>query len=259
MNMELKTITPQKAGEMLKRNNKNRTISKLHVKRLANEIRSGRWKVNGDTICLNGDVLIDGQHRLHAIIEAGMPIQSFVVDGLPSDVFDTKDTGKRRSHHDTLSVLGKKNTTRLASMLKIIDKYNTGKSNKTVYYSNGDIEELLKLYYDAEESLTNIKTKGLMPPALLDACHYLFSKKDPQLADEFVSAIIKGVGLYEDSPWYRLRERLETNRWSRSKLDKTYIMALCIKSWNAARSGKKVKYLRWKQQGENGEAFPTIQ
>jgi hypothetical protein len=51
MKATLKTITPQIAREMLEKNTHNRQISKLHVDELVEEIKSGRWKINGDTIC----------------------------------------------------------------------------------------------------------------------------------------------------------------------------------------------------------------
>ena len=94
MKAELKTITPAIAQTMLEKNTGNRAINRLHVENLAKEMKFGRWKVNGDTICLNASRLIDGQNRLLAVLLSGVTIQSFVNEGLPSDVFDTKDVGR---------------------------------------------------------------------------------------------------------------------------------------------------------------------
>lgn len=257
---ELKTITPEWAKKILdEKNAGNRAMSRLHVDTLAKEISKGRWKVNGDTICLNGNKLIDGQHRLAAVVQSGISIQAFVIEGLPSDVFDTKDIGKRRSPGDTLGVRGEQNANRLAACLVMIDKYMTGRVDKSATYSNTEIEELLQKYPEARDSIQIAHAKkGVLTPSVLDSCHYLFSRKDLNLADEFVQKITYGTGLQEGEPWYVLRERLVRNTLSKAKLQKPYLMALCIKAWNFARSGKTVRYLRWREEGNATEAFPVI-
>ncbi len=137
MKAELKTITPEWAQKTLsEKNSGNRAMNRQHVELLAREMKLGRWKVNGDTICLNGSRLIDGQHRLAAVVASGVTIDSFVIEGIPCDVFDTKDIGKRRSGGDTLGVRGEKNAYRLAAALVMIDKYMTGRAEKAVTYSN---------------------------------------------------------------------------------------------------------------------------
>ena len=180
MKAELRTITPEWAKKILdEKNTGNRPVSRLHVDTLAKEISKGKWKVNGDTMCLNGDMLIDGQHRLAAVVQSGISIQAFVIDNLPSDVFDTKDIGRRRSPGDKLGVRGERNACRLAACLLLIDKYMTGRVDKCVTYSNSEIEELLEKYPEARESLqVTTSTKGLLTPSVLDACHYLFSRKN---------------------------------------------------------------------------------
>ena len=82
MNIRVETITPERATQILAtQNTGNRSISRRHVAVLAEEIKAGRWKLNGDTICFNGSRLIDGQHRLSAIAASGIPVESLVVYG----------------------------------------------------------------------------------------------------------------------------------------------------------------------------------
>lgn len=261
MKAELRTITPEWAQHVLsERNVGNRTMNRQHVDSLAKEMQCGRWKVNGDTICVNDDRLIDGQHRLAAVVASGVSIESLVIYGLSSDVFDTKDVGKRRSAGDTLGVRGEKNAYRMAATLVLIDKYMTGRADKTVSYTNTEIEEMLEKYPGVRSSLqTSFGSRGLISPSVLDACHYLFSQKDPRLANEFVVKVLRGTGLEEGSPWYVLRERLMKNSLSKAKISKSYLMAICIKAWNYARAGKKLRCLRWREEGENAEPFPVVQ
>jgi hypothetical protein len=259
MKAELRTITPDWARKVLNdKNVGNRAMNPKHVAVLSNEIKSGRWKVNGDTICINDDRLIDGQHRLAAIVHSNIAVQSFVIEGLPSDVFDTKDVGKRRSPGDTLGVLGEKNSYRMASALALVDKYMTGRADKTVDYTNTAIEELLAKYPDIRESLqVSASSKGIMPPSVLDACYYIFSQKDKLLAVSFVNKVVRGIGLEAGDPFHMLRERMLKNSISKAKLTKHYVMALCIKAWNSARNGMKVRTLRWRETGDATEAFPV--
>jgi hypothetical protein len=260
MKANLMTITPEWAQKILNEKNAgNRPMNRIHVESLAKEMKRGAWKVNGDTICINEDRLIDGQHRLAAVVLSGVSIQTFVVEGLASDVFDTKDVGKRRSAGDTLGVRGEQNACRLASCLVLVDKYMTGRADKSVSYTNTEMEELLEKYHEARESLqTSYKAKGLILPSVLDACHYLFSRKDAALADQFVEKVIRGIGLEAGTPWYALRERLMGNSLSKAKMSKTYMMALCIKAWNHARAGTSVRFLRWREKGDAIEQFPVI-
>lgn len=260
MKTELRTITPHWAKKTLdEKNIGNRPMNKKHVTALAAEILNGRWKINGDTICLNETRLIDGQHRLAAVVLADKPIQSFVVDGLPSDVFDTKDIGKRRGAGDVLSILGHKNARRLGAALAMVDKYVTGRVESSATYSNTEIEGLIEKYPDLAASIqTQLRGSSLLPLSVFDGCYYLFFQKDQQLANIFVEKISRGTGLEEGTAWYALRERLVVNSISKAKLTRPYLMALCIKAWNHARAGTNVKYLRWREKGDAPEPFPVI-
>ena len=260
MKANLMTITPEWAQKILNEKNAgNRPMNRIHVESLAKEMKRGAWKVNGDTICMNEDRLIDGQHRLAAIALSGVSIQTFVVEGLASDVFDTKDVGKRRSAGDTLGVRGEQNACRLAACLVLTDKYMTGRADKSVSYTNTEMEELLEKYHEARESLqTSYKAKGLILPSVLDACHYLFSKKDPVMTAVFMEKLFKGIGLEEGDPWYALRERLVMNSLSNAKLSKGLLMALCIKAWNAARHGKRISKLQLNTVQGKLENFPVV-
>jgi hypothetical protein len=256
MNVKMMEITPADAERMLKLNDGNRPFNKHHVAVLAREMKMGRWKVNGDTICLSGTRLIDGQHRLMAIVESGCTIETLVVDGVAADVFDTKDVGRRRSASDTLAIRGETNTANLAAALAVIDRYMTSRLTVTVRYTNTEVEELLCKYPEVRASIIKgAYTKKLVPNSILTACHYLFAQKDCLLADQFVECLIDGNNLTEGSPVYLLRERLMANALSKAKLPSTFLMALIIKAWNAMRSGTKVRQLKFAQD----EAFPVVQ
>lgn len=260
MNTQHITITPEWAKRVIEtQNTKNRAINQLHVKRLAKAMTDGVWIENGDTICFSGDTLVDGQHRLHAVVKSDIPIKCLVVYGLRAEAFETKDIGKRRSHSDTLSSIGQKNANRLGAALTLIGKYMSGNAELNVTYTNQEILGLLDQYPDLPESISStLKRSPILIPSVMDVCFYLFKKKDPKLADEFMEKVVSGASLNEGSPWLTLRELLMKNSLSRSKFPKEHVFALCIKAWNAARHNRPVKVLYWRSEGQSAESFPVI-
>jgi hypothetical protein len=260
MKPQLMTITPKIAKQMLQANARNRQVSEPNVARLTKEMKSGRWKLNGDMIRRSKDGnILDGQHRLMAVVRSGVTIQSWVMDDVPDDVFDTIDVGKKRSTADTLSCLGEKNARDLAATLTLIERYMTGRAESQVEYSNSEMEGLLIKYPDVREHLvSNGNRTPLIQPSVLNCCHYLFSKKDPELANEFIEKVVRGIGLEMGDPWYVLRERLVENSISKAKLPKTQVWALCIKAWNYARDGKRISCLKLIREGPHAEGVPVV-
>ena len=113
------TVTPQKAAVWLQKGGKNRRISQLQVDRLAREMLEGRWSLNGQTIkFLQSGELLDGQHRLHAVIRSGCTIQTLAVFGIHDpNAFQTIDTNQRaRGADQILGIMGLSNTKDLAAM-----------------------------------------------------------------------------------------------------------------------------------------------
>ena len=115
----LLTITPKLAEIFLKNNNANRPLKQRQIASLARAMKEGDWKINGDTIRRSkSGTIIDGQHRLHAVVRSQLTIQSWLIDGLDEDAFDTIAIGGNRSAADTLSCRGAKNSTTLAASLR---------------------------------------------------------------------------------------------------------------------------------------------
>jgi hypothetical protein len=253
-------ITPEVARRMLDLNTNNRPLRKSHVEHLSREMKLGRWKVNGDTICLNGSRLIDGQHRLAACVESGCSFETLVVSGVDSDVFDTKDVGKKRTASDTLSVRGEINTALLAATLALVERYMTGRILSKLSFTNIEVEQALNKYPGVRESVYRSKNRTrLAPGSVVAACHYLFSQIDAEQADQFMGDIIGGHNLSPHDSVYMLRERLMNNAISKAKLKPEYIMALFIKTWNARRTGKMLRQLIYRTEGKTPEQFPIAQ
>jgi hypothetical protein len=91
-------VTPELAKQWLEANTHNRPLSEELVIAYMVDMLDGRWQYNGDAIRFDHTGrLIDGQHRLHACIEAGVPFETDVVTGLAPEAIRTIDIGRVRT------------------------------------------------------------------------------------------------------------------------------------------------------------------
>jgi hypothetical protein len=251
-------ITPEIAKALLERVKNNRPLKEPNIARLVQAMKSGAFKFNGDAIRISkAGYVMDGQHRLHAIIRSGITCECLFVNSLDQDVFATMDIGAKRTASDTLAVEGEVNTRNLAAALAMVESYMRGNtaSGKN-YYSNCEIRTLLDKYPDLRASIPlAIKAKKLICPAVLVSCHYICSRLDADTAGEMIKALLHGRNLNENDPIYVLRERLIENMHAKAKLSSWYVFALVIKAWNAKRTGKVLRRLVY----QDAEEFPQAQ
>lgn len=97
-------VTPEQASQWLQLNTSNRPMSLPKVKRLSGKMKAGGWVFTHQGIGFGGnDRLIDGQHRLAAIIDFGRPVAFNVTWGLDEESFYHIDTGGTRTAADLLA------------------------------------------------------------------------------------------------------------------------------------------------------------
>lgn len=257
MNIEIKSISPLEAKRLLEGNTNNRPLKQSHVDFLSREMSSGSWKFNGESVKLNGDRLIDGQHRLEACARSGVPFKTILVSGLDGDTFDTIDCGVKRNGSDTLSLLGEKNTNVLSAAISFLINMERGSLTHRPKISNAEIRRKLEHTPEIRRSVgfvSSFSKPCLMPASNLAGLHYLFAKVNVGVADCFVDGVINGTGLSEDSPIFQLREKLIASKLRRLSFPRAYWPALAIKAWNLFFLDKQVKYLRLLET----EKFPSI-
>ena len=256
MKAHTKKIGPAEAREILAKNPLNRPLNKAHVERLAREMTSGNWIPNGDTICFSGSRLIDGQHRLSAIIASGLTMEMLVVEGLDESAFLTKDVGRRRSSADALAIHGEKNCTMLGAglgALLIINKSLAACSRFTGTEITNALDENPEMRNHANW-LAGSSLRNLLPSGFAIAIRYLCHKSHPREAVEFFDSLESGVNLSAKSPILILRQRLIANKSNAAKLRPEHVAVFLIKAWNAYISGVPLRILRWVE----AEPFPTI-
>ena len=101
MKTQIQTVTPEIAAHFLQKNTGNRDYRKSWVAHLSNIIKNGEWMTTHQGIALDkAGNLIDGQHRLLAIIDSGLPVQINVSYDVDPKTFGCIDIGVKRNLAD---------------------------------------------------------------------------------------------------------------------------------------------------------------
>lgn len=258
-------LAPEDAMRLLEHNTLNRPLSQTHVTRIADQIATGRWKFNGDSIKIakTGDVL-DGQHRLWAIIESKRAVETVVVKGIEKDAFSTIDTiRKSRSGSDTLTLLGaKRHRGAIAGALTWLMRYQGGDLENyrapENRIENSDVETAYKAHPEISRAAERCcGMRRLVNTSIMTFIYYLLSNRDQELAERLIKTLENPAGAALEDPFYRFRAYLTADHHQHK--DALMTIALAIKSINAASSGKTVKVLSWKSQGKTAEPFPILE
>lgn len=127
MRSRVETVTPAMARKWIESSEdiRQRGIRANRVAKLEHAIRSGQWQVTHQGIALSPEgKVLDGQHRLRAIIAADEPVQCLVIRGVDPAVFGVIDTGASRTPADALKIAGYTNTNVLAAVVRTMLVYD---------------------------------------------------------------------------------------------------------------------------------------
>ncbi|MGX7681229.1 hypothetical protein ACSMXN_20275 [Jatrophihabitans sp. DSM 45814] len=264
----MQSISPKRAAELLDANTANRPVSKPVVRGFAEAMRRGDWLVTHQGIAFDTDgVLVDGQHRLAAIIEAGVPVELTVFTEVDAGTFDVLDTGKRRNAADVLAIEGEKNSTMLAAMVRTVWLYENrpdlGWSGGPTAVTNHQIVQTLDQHPRLREFVSvgeQVATATGMIKSAAGAASYLVTQanKRADLADWF-EGIVDGAGLVRNDPRLVFRRvmftmaRKQAGQVQRRRDTREHV-ALYVKAFNAWATGEPITGLRFSPR----EAMPTI-
>lgn len=259
-------VNPTLATLWLEKNTKNRPVHDSKVKLYAERMRAGEWRLNGEAVIFdkNGD-LIDGQHRLWAVIESGVTVQMLVVRGVDPDVRPTIDTGLSRSIRDVLAMQGD-NEPPLGGALLYLYMYRQypKKFGHTIGSLRPSHAKLLALLKQDPELLDSVRKwasskplRQFLAPSEIGFLHYLLSRIDMISSDTFFDLLATGKNLQETSAIWTLRSRLTNSKVGPHRLDTRTRVGMVFKTWNAWRQHRT---LRPQQLAfGSGEKFPVIE
>lgn len=226
MRTETLLVTPQMAAEMLRRNPRNRCIRRSNVRFLSTELKEGRWKHTHQGLAVGKcGTLLDGQHRLTAIVETGIPALMNVSFDCDAATFAVIDTGAIRGSSDVLRINGVTSCeTSIAATVKLYWLYH----NKPSFTWTGEASRLssavvleeyrrdpegfswaVKLSHRAKYEFKALKLASATATFAYLAVEHGF---DRQEIEAFVMSVATGANLEQGDPRYAIRKQL-INGW----------------------------------------------
>jgi hypothetical protein len=247
-------VTPDLARTYLEANASNRNLRKPYVAHLASLIRSGDFQpcVQSISFDINGR-LIDGQHRLSAIVMADAPAKLTVVRNLAPEAQAVIDTGNRRQNADWLTIRNIKYAKRVAAAIKMVLDYR----NSPEMDFRADVKksrsalEIERFYHDnpgiAESVEYGIKLRHMMLESTAAFTHHTLGALDLASRDYFFSKLETPDHISAESPIMVLRASLERFRYEQKKAPHRARahaeIGRIFHAWNLFRTGKTVKRL----------------
>lgn len=243
MKVRIEKIGPRKAQEYLLHNKCNRPLRTAVADGLRQMMENGRYIENGDPIRFdsNGN-LIDGQHRLTAVVMSGKTYNFVVVRELIDQAYQTIDRQSRRSLADTFHHFQVPNYAAVSATCKKILVYAVCSGGKDFSASNrlrgcgATDENYLAFIKECPEVLHAVELisphnnmlAGRCPGAIVMACQYLFTRAgyDDQYWVKFAAL----DGIKAGTAAHRLQKIMQENTVSRTKVPGHIMFWLCIQS-----------------------------
>ena len=201
----LLNVTPELASTWLTNcNTHNRKLVDAHVDRLAGEMRAGRWQLTHQGIAFSTNhVLIDGQHRLWAVVLSGVTVPMRVYFNEPPETLAVVDAVRPRTNDEIITLSGGIGTvTRaelatLRAMLAGLGSYNRMTSGKEA--------EKLSLYREAvafaHDILPQSRFRGIATGVIHAVLARAFYSADHGKLRHVADVLQSGVGSEEmDQP-----------------------------------------------------------
>lgn len=255
-------ITPTLAEKWLNQNTHNRRVRDNAVHGYARDMAAGNWAENGESIKFAKDgTLLDGQHRLHAIVQSSVTLRMLVVTGLETIAQETMDDGRKRSVADALTLRGEHNAAQLAAITRRALMWKQGVYRNVGNRPPTNTETLgfLAAHPELRESTSvsvSLRKAVALPASVVGLTHWLFSAIDKEDADWFFERLGTGANLEQYHPVWTLRKRAAEIDKEQGRVPEDMLLAFVIKAWNAFREGQPIRILRFTPGGANAEKFP---
>lgn len=264
--MTVEEIDPATAERYLETSSDNRPTRQGKINQYARDMNAGRWY--SSVLRFNQDgQLVDGQHRLWAVIVSGKPQTFYVERGLPAEAVKTLDTGLARTGGDVLAIRGEVNSTTLAAAIRTARWFShfpgyAPSAQSAQPFSPDEMVEYLDANPGIRDAVREAKQLTKVIPytsSLGAAAIYLTKERNPDKAAKFWEQMRTGAHMEEGTGPYLLRKTIIADRLKprEERLSTNSIAAITIKAWNYWERDRQLKVLRW-QRGAFNEAFPRL-
>ena len=258
MNIQLISVTPEIATRWLATNTtQNRRLSQNTVRRYAADMIREKWQITGETIKFDtSGRLIDGQHRLSAVVAARKTVLMAVANNIDPDAIAVIDTGKSRSAGDALHIAGLgENSTNIAALARKVIAFDAGQhdvmtnrkirikgepvTNRDIidYCTNHDLQPFVRFAY----RLVNCQITTIFSHGDWAFIYWYLSRVDAAAAEDFLMRLATLQDVGSVSPIRTLFERITKGQVSLTS--KMRLMAV-VQAWNAWRRGESLRSIR---------------
>jgi hypothetical protein len=216
----IENVTPEHATQWLQRMVKNRNLKDSAVIMYANDMLNGKWLLSPQGIAFDEqDRLIDGQHRLRAIIRSGLTIPMLVLRGFPISqkamkTMDVLDSGATRTIGDRLRLMGTYHTnpnltSAIARQISLTVMGQTTRAARKV--SIATIVEIIRIWKAELVAVCTVLDRPQFRHGrngYVAAAFTLAAAADPARLDLDMGRFLTGAGLESGSPLLELRNLL---------------------------------------------------
>lgn len=246
--VEVLTVTPEMAAIMLKHNVANRPLVRSRVEKHIQRLRNGTFRLLHQGIAFARDCrLIDGQHRLTAVVEAGIAAPFTVTFGAEVEEFNCVDQGGVRTAADLLAIDGKHQAhlrSSIVAVLMVLERASLRGAQEVAEYTRKlDAEgDLL----DRAVSLGNRMRKVTNATSAAVAYYVIGKSGSPRdIIDAFWEGMASGENL--SGARLRLREWLMHDEISERNSRNLTVKraAVIINAWNSWRRRRKTVDFTW--------------
>lgn len=257
MKYATKKIGPKEAQKLLEGNEANRRIKKVHLEWLVLQMNEGKWRPEtGEAIKISKTgKLIDGQHRLLAIIKSGKTYEFLVVEGLEDEIYSVVDSGVSRTAGDSLFVIGVTNAYAAAAMIRAYAALKDEEYDGFRNYKKVNAEDILKMYEETPEIWDNYVAKAYslytgfhktLTQKFIGSWYKFLSELAPEKAEEFFVKLCLGMNIKTTvDPVGTYRQWLldmKMNRMRQSSKDRNGYFIL---AWNSFVRDEKYRRQSW--------------
>lgn len=253
-------VTPELAKTWLvEHNDRNRRLVVERVTRYTERMVNDSWLRDGNTIAFdrNGR-LINGQHRLHAVVESGKTVPILVAVNCDPLGFATTDTGRARNGIDILSIIDPDGTyhSLLSGLVRYLYNYEAG--NVGQRFVAVPMETLVEQFETRGEALRAVaeqanhifqSTSG--SKLSIAAAYWIIAQTDPGHCPAFFEEWANGTSTTHGDPVWALARAW---RNAPKRLDVTTRVAWILKAYNSWATGQRRTSLAWRKD----ESFPTV-
>ena len=243
-------ITPQIAEAYLERNMNNRALSSRQVSKYAFAMTAGDWQLSDPIKFDTYGRLIDGQHRLAAIVQSGVTVAMFVARGLDSSAQDVIDTGRARTAADALRMHGYRHYSIMAAGARLTIAYDHGwikKVGETYYPRIVTTPEVLRFaennpqFVELAGEADTLRHHINAQPSVILMTRFVLGRIDEDQARAFFADLAEmktsGVG----DPRSALLKRLNV----RDATDNVHnVVYMFFRAWNATRLGEPMRLIK---------------